>query len=192
MTDDEPKTTWHYDEAAKVYIGKYMGGGEPNVNLASFDFDGTLSVPKSGGVFPKNGLDYQLLDDRLPQFINRLDMHRFVIFSNQGGVKNGKTKLADVQSRFEGILKELGSTPCLIMAAGDYNHYRKPNSGMFELFSTKYNGQAVVDRNSSFFVGDAAGRKQDHSDADIKFTERVGLKFFTPEKFFSKMQYTSQ
>jgi len=27
----------------------------------------------------------------------------------------------------------------------------------------------------SFYVGDAAGRKSDHSDADIKFAEVVGL-----------------
>lgn len=33
----------------------------------------------------------------------------------------------------------------------------------------------------SFFVGDAAGRKGDHSDVDRKFSDNAGLKFHTPE-----------
>ncbi|GMP65841.1 hypothetical protein CsSME_00026467 [Camellia sinensis var. sinensis] len=36
----------------------------------------------------------------------------------------------------------------------------------------------------SFYVGDAAGRKDDHSDADIKFAQAVGLKFYVPEEYF--------
>ncbi|KAM5584445.1 hypothetical protein ABKV19_004027 [Rosa sericea] len=36
----------------------------------------------------------------------------------------------------------------------------------------------------SFYVGDAAGRSNDHSDADLKFAEANGLKFYVPEDFF--------
>ncbi|KAI3943774.1 hypothetical protein MKW98_004279 [Papaver atlanticum] len=37
----------------------------------------------------------------------------------------------------------------------------------------------------SFYVGDAAGRKNGHSDADIRFSEAIGLKFYLPEDFFA-------
>ncbi|KAL8195415.1 hypothetical protein R6Q57_025818 [Mikania cordata] len=36
----------------------------------------------------------------------------------------------------------------------------------------------------SFYVGDAAGRIDDHSDADKKFAETIGLKFYLPEEYF--------
>lgn len=37
---------------------------------------------------------------------------------------------------------------------------------------------------SSFYVGDAAGRKGDHSAADIGFAKDVGVKFLLPEEVF--------
>lgn len=36
----------------------------------------------------------------------------------------------------------------------------------------------------AYLVGDAAGRKSDHSDSDIHFCENLGIKHFTPEEFF--------
>ncbi|KAF5728045.1 polynucleotide 3'-phosphatase ZDP [Tripterygium wilfordii] len=36
----------------------------------------------------------------------------------------------------------------------------------------------------SFYVGDAAGRPNDHSDADLKFAQTIGLKFYVPEEYF--------
>ena len=36
----------------------------------------------------------------------------------------------------------------------------------------------------SFFVGDAAGRSQDHSNADIEFATKLKLEFYTPEQYF--------
>ena len=51
--------------------------------------------------------------------------------------------------------------------------------------STEMNGGKPIDKTLSFFVGDAAGRKKDHSDADKKFAENCGLTFHTEEEFFS-------
>jgi bifunctional polynucleotide phosphatase/kinase len=44
----------------------------------------------------------------------------------------------------------------------------------------------LLDKSSSFFVGDAAGRKYpggkaDFSSTDRKWAENIGLRFFTPE-----------
>jgi len=37
---------------------------------------------------------------------------------------------------------------------------------------------------STFYVGDAANRPQDHSDADIAFAKNCEVEFFVPEQFF--------
>ncbi|KAG6850475.1 hypothetical protein H0H93_012896 [Arthromyces matolae] len=47
----------------------------------------------------------------------------------------------------------------------------------------------IVDKSSSFFVGDAAGRqyagnKRDFSSTDRKWAHNVGITFFTPEEYF--------
>jgi len=37
---------------------------------------------------------------------------------------------------------------------------------------------------TTFYVGDAANRPQDHSDADIAFAQNCEVEFFVPEQFF--------
>jgi len=37
---------------------------------------------------------------------------------------------------------------------------------------------------TTFYVGDAANRPQDHSDADIAFAKNCEVEFFVPEQFF--------
>ena len=44
-----------------------------------------------------------------------------------------------------------------------------------------YHANTYIDKDRSFFVGDAAGRPGDHSAADRKLALNVGLQFFTPE-----------
>ena len=39
----------------------------------------------------------------------------------------------------------------------------------------------TVNQAETFFVGDAAGRKRDHSASDRKFAINVGIRFHTPE-----------
>jgi len=43
-----------------------------------------------------------------------------------------------------------------------------------------------IDLLFSFFVGDAAGRKGDHSDSDLRFAQAIPLKFYTEREFFLK------
>lgn len=38
-----------------------------------------------------------------------------------------------------------------------------------------------LDIESSFFVGDAAGRRNDHAGTDRKWALNIGIPFFTPE-----------
>jgi bifunctional polynucleotide phosphatase/kinase len=53
---------------------------------------------------------------------------------------------------------------------------------MWEYMMKDQNGN--VDLESSFLVGDAAGRAKDHSDSDTHFCINVGIQLFTPEEFF--------
>jgi bifunctional polynucleotide phosphatase/kinase len=38
-----------------------------------------------------------------------------------------------------------------------------------------------VSQETAFFVGNAAGRRNDHSSSDRKFASNVGMQFYTPE-----------
>ena len=42
----------------------------------------------------------------------------------------------------------------------------------------------TTDITITFYVGDAANRPQDHSDADIAFAKNCEVEFFVPEQFF--------
>jgi histidinol phosphatase-like enzyme len=44
--------------------------------------------------------------------------------------------------------------------------------------------EGEVDMEESFMCGDAAGRDEDHSDADVHFAVNLGIRFFTPEEVF--------
>lgn len=189
-TDDQ-HFSWTLDPVNHVYVGRYGGGGEANGRIAAFDFDGTLSVPKSGKTFPRDAGDFRLLDSRLPDRVKEItDGRRFVIFTNQMGV--GKhTTADDVRDRIHGLLKLLGSTPCIVFASILENDCRKPRTGMFQLFCQAYNDQMEIDKAQSVYVGDAAGRKKsanrpkDHSDADYLFALNCGLNFMTPEQLLA-------
>uniref|UniRef100_A0A7I4FRT4 PARP-type domain-containing protein n=1 Tax=Physcomitrium patens TaxID=3218 RepID=A0A7I4FRT4_PHYPA len=61
---------------------------------------------------------------------------------------------------------------------------RKPSPGMWHLLERHLNGGVPINKESSFYVGDAAGRKSDHSAADLGFAQAVGLKFYVPEEVF--------
>lgn len=44
--------------------------------------------------------------------------------------------------------------------------------------------EGAVHVDEAYLVGDAAGRKSDHSDSDVHFCENLEIGFFTPEEFF--------
>lgn len=190
-TEATAATTWEFDEKAEVHVLKYLGGGKPSDKIASFDYDGTLSNPKSGAKFAKDGKDFKILDPKIPGLIKDYSKkgYRLVIFTNQGGIKQKRAKLGDVQKRIEGLLEVIGDVPCLALVSLEANLYRKPRPGMFELYENNYNGGVKVNRSLSFYCGDAAGRKlgkvKDHSAADLLFAMNLGIPFLTPEQLIA-------
>lgn len=179
---DESNLWLTYLNSCHIYL--YKGGGEQNEIVASFDLDGTLIRPKSNKRFPKSATDWQLWSVWTKvklQHAVKTKKSRFVIFTNQNGVGLNIVPLSQVQERIELVTKAL-NIPCTVFIATENDNFRKPDIGMFTLFENAFNDSIRVDRENSFYCGDAIGYPS-HSDADIKFAETLRLPFITPEKF---------
>ena len=173
------------------------------IGIASYDFDSTLVVTKSGKAFATGPSDWKSFNSTLvPKKLkeehknNRL----LVIFTNQNGIAKGKLTKKDLEKRIEGFIRDaLGDDiPMLVLAATSENHLRKPCTGMWnyleENIMPKYHKSVTLDKSNSVYVGDAAGRperkdgnkkvKKDHSCGDRKFALNLGIEFHTPEAYF--------
>eukprot|EP00850_Spirogloea_muscicola_P015554 SM000120S25703 [mRNA] locus=s120:188501:192242:+ [translate_table: standard] len=110
---------------------------------------------------------------------------KLVIFTNESNIdrwtKSRQKAIDSKLGRLEGFRSKM-FVACGLSNTGDPS--RKPGSGMWHIFQRHLNGGVQIDLNSSFFVGDAAGRASDHSAADRGFAEAVGLRFCQPEEIF--------
>ena len=169
----------------------------PNANVAAFDLDDTLQKTRSGrpGYMVSELDDFVFWSDCVADALRSVHArgHAVVIFSNQGGVKGALDgKRADVvRRRVDALAKRLGVPLHFFCgtqkgAEKDPRGYRKPQTGAWRYFETRCNGGVAIDLNASYYVGDAAGRPRDHSDSDAAFARNVGVRFFTPEAFFSE------
>jgi len=171
-----------YEKSCFIYL--YRGGGEPSNTLAAFDLDGTIIKPKSNKRIPKSATDWQFFSAwtkvKLQQAL-RENEARLVIFTNQNGVGLKVVALEEVQQRIELVTKRL-NIPCTVFVATEKDEFRKPNLGMFKLFTRAFNSSMKVALDRSFYCGDAVGYPS-HSDADIKFAQSLKIPFIPPEKF---------
>ncbi|XP_031121019.1 polynucleotide 3'-phosphatase ZDP isoform X1 [Ipomoea triloba] len=160
--------------------------------IAAFDFDGCLaktSVKRIGA--NAWSLMYPSIPEKLQSLYN--DGYKLVIFTNESNIERWKNKRQTAVDskigRLEGFIKLVKVPIQVFIACGSSNEpadpFRKPKIGMWNLLKNHFNSGLPIDMDKSFYVGDAAGRKDDHSDADIKFAEAIGLKFYLPEDFFS-------
>ncbi|XP_057813837.2 polynucleotide 3'-phosphatase ZDP isoform X2 [Cryptomeria japonica] len=160
--------------------------------IAAFDFDGCLvktSLKRVGA--DAWSLQYQSVPEKLQSYHNK--GYKLVIFTNESNIdrwKNSRQKAIDSKvGRLEGFIKRV-EVPIQIFIAcgieGTGDPFRKPKPGMWRLMERHFNAGIAVDMEQSFYVGDAAGRIDDHSDADIGFAKAIGLKFFVPEDIFTK------
>ena len=144
--------------------------------MAAFDYDWTLVSPKNGKTFPSNVDDWEWLYPTIPEKIKRYydDDFMIVIFTNQS--KDWKIEQIRLVATSLNI-------PIFIVVATDKCDY-KPNPILLNVLieSNKIN------KDKSFFVGDALGRKSDFSDSDKVFAENIGIPYYCPEEVFHVKQ----
>jgi bifunctional polynucleotide phosphatase/kinase len=151
--------------------------------------DDTLIRVKSGAKFPKDSNDWVFWHEKVPLKLKELadDGYKLVIFTNQNGITMGHTSAKDIQTKIQNISKQVGVDIMVFIASAD-DEYRKPSTKMWDLLVSKYNNGLKIDKEKSFFCGDAAGRKtakhKDFSDTDYKFALNCDIPFKTPEVLF--------
>ncbi|KAK2380598.1 polynucleotide 3'-phosphatase ZDP [Trifolium repens] len=173
-------------------------GLEDSSKIAAFDFDGCLANTSVKKVGPNAwSLMYSSIPDKLQSLYN--DGYKLVIFTNESNIerwKNTRQKAVDSKiGRLNQFIEKVKVPIQVFIACGvgksgkagpkEDDPYRKPKPGMWQLMEKHFNSGITIDMDQSFYVGDAAGRESDHSDADIRFAEANGLKFYVPEEYFA-------
>ena len=69
-----------------------------------------------------------------------------VVFTNQGGIRTGKVKVADYTHKIEAIAAKLGSNvPLQLFAVTGEGNFRKPRVGLWNLLAERFNGSVGID-----------------------------------------------
>lgn len=168
------------------------------IKVAAFDLDDTIIKTKAGKTFSLGPDDWQWWHASVPGKLKQLndDGYAVVFVSNQNAISLGpdpKTggemkAYMNFKAKVSAVFKNL-DLPITLYAATEKDLNRKPRTGMWDQLLKDYGHD--VDYNSSFFVGDAAGRaadtaaktRKDHSCSDRDFAANVGLLFHTPEEY---------
>lgn len=171
----------------------FLEGGDGlhhSSKIAAFDFDQCLAKTSLRRV----GADaWSLMFPSIPEKLQSLynDGYKLVIFTNESNIDRWKNKrqiaVDSKIGRLNNFIKKVGVPMQVFIACGigkSGDPFRKPETGMWRIMEQHFNSGIPIDMDQSFYVGDAAGRPDDHSDADIKFAEAIGLKFNVPEDYF--------
>ncbi|KAL6616027.1 hypothetical protein ACP70R_038297 [Stipagrostis hirtigluma subsp. patula] len=185
----------HWKVFDTVIFREQEDGLHASAKVAAFDFDGCLaktSVKRIGA--DKWSLQHKSIPEKLQRLYN--DGYKLVIFTNESNIERWKNKRQEAVDSKVGRLDnfiECVKVPIQVFIACGLGKgkgtpddlYRKPNPGMWWLMAQHFNSGIEIDMDQSFYVGDAAGRENDHSNADKEFAKAIGLKFYVPEEYFS-------
>ena len=140
--------------------------------MAGFDYDWTLVSPKESKTFPSNIDDWIWLYPNIPEKIKSYyeDGFMIVIFTNQSKLWK--------HEQIQIVVKSL-NIPIFIVVATEKSDY-KPNPILFNILIRNNK----INKDKSFFIGDALGRKSDFSDSDKVFAENIGIPYYCPEQIF--------
>ena len=167
-----------------------FGDPQPSATVAAFDFDGCLADTPLGGNDPKA---WKMQYAHVPTVLADLHSsgHAIVIITNESMDRFKKPEaIRGCVLKKTGRLEAFAAAcnvPMLTLCPTAKDTYRKPAAGSWQFFTASCNGGLAVDSEKSFFVGDAAGRPGDHSDADIAFARAAGLPFHDEKSFFERL-----
>lgn len=199
-----------------MLVGRYEASNKYGIEepaakrrkIAAFDLDGTLITPASGKKHSNEASDWKWWDASVPAKLRSMyeEGYRIVLLSNQAGItirpdpkikgpKNPR-RLPMWKQKLAAVLSQL-DLPTTVYAATGKDIFRKPRTGMWKELCEDYDlAEGDVDKEGSFFVGDAGGRMsvpasskskavaKDFSCSDRNFAHNVGIKYETPEEFF--------
>jgi bifunctional polynucleotide phosphatase/kinase len=142
-----------------------------------FDYDWTLVVPKNNSVFSKSLDDWNWISKDVPDIIKKYYKKNYGIYIATNQSKEMKIEqIKNVMS-----LLEIPLTICIANNKNDY----KPNIDFFKEAFTD-SSYKKINLDESIMVGDALGRINDHSDCDLEFSKKLGVKIYAPEDIFIK------
>lgn len=182
---------WHVSRDLIVYTPPDVVA-KPKV--AAFDLDWCIIKTKSGKVFPTDHRDWEIMwPGKIIPKLKQLNEsgYKLVFLTNQTGIARKKLSVTDWQEKASAVVKALG-LPVQVIASPNYSLTRKPCPGMWYGLERYFNKGVTIDMDSSFYVGDAAGRpvnwapkkKKDFSSSDRALAHNLGLTFHTPEEYF--------
>ncbi|KAA0198277.1 Bifunctional polynucleotide phosphatase/kinase, partial [Fasciolopsis buskii] len=192
--DSNSHSYWKVSSSLLVYTPPDV---KPSSNILALDLDNTIITTVSGKTFPKDCNDWKLLNDKVSAKLKEYhqDGYKIVIMSNQHGIEKGHITVPAFQNKIENIVDKI-HVPIQVFVSILPDRNRKPLTGMWEQLENNENGNVKVDKSSSIFCGDAAGRpaqgkqKKDFSCSDLLFSMNVGVKFLTPEQLWLNENYT--
>ena len=166
----------------------YLNVDSKKNKIAGFDLDNTIIVTNSGKIFPKDKDDWKFIDSVIISRINSLTDYNVVLFTNQKGINN-RLGFDNFTEKVMKIIKSFSINISVFISYQD-DFYRKPLTGMWDLVSEYCN----INKKESFYVGDAAGRKNDFSNSDINFAYNIKITFLLPEEFIQNkvIKYTTK
>ncbi|KAL4065401.1 polynucleotide kinase 3 phosphatase-domain-containing protein [Scleroderma yunnanense] len=152
-----------------------------HAKVAALDLDGTvIKWDKNRG----KGTTWEWWRNVVPSKMRTLhqDGYSVVLISNQALKLE---RLTEWKKKIPQIAAALPDVPFRILAASAKDGYRKPMPGMWTELERIFKEHGVeINKESSFFVGDAAGRPNDFASTDRKWALNVGIPFYTPEEYF--------
>ncbi|KAK7063808.1 polynucleotide kinase 3 phosphatase-domain-containing protein [Favolaschia claudopus] len=158
--------------------------------VAAFDLDGTVIE----GGFKQPASEWKWWNACVPGKLAEAANagYSVVIISNQNGLLKGAKPMNAWKAKIESIASTLPDVPFRIFGAVAKDRYRKPMTGMWDELEKIYAEDGVqIDKTSSFFVGDAAGRnfprnpsRRDFASTDRKWALNIEIPFMTPEEYF--------
>ena len=155
------------------------GQTQTNV-IIGFDLDWTIVRP-IGGVIPRNSDDWKFLPGRIELLQTIINYgYTVVIFTNQAFKGKALKYILERINNIVAALKTHNIMPWVCISTL-HNQYRKPQTAMFDYIKSELD----VDVKASLYIGDAAGRINDHSADDLEFAKNCGLQFYTPEEIFT-------